>query len=222
MTSPHILSVQVGRIAPLGPDAVPSGFVKRPVATPLQVGPLGLDGDEQADLSVHGGPDKAVYAYPHARYADWLADYPEHGHHLAPGAFGENLTISGLTEADLCAGDIHEIGTARLQVCQPRQPCFKFALHFQDNRLPKAMVRTGRSGWYYRVLQEGRIAPDDTVRLIERPHPNLPFERLVAIVYHGQATKEELSLLAQADGVARRLRAMAVRSLAADTSSPTQ
>jgi MOSC domain-containing protein YiiM len=211
-TEPVVLSVQLGRVAPLGPDGVPSGFVKHAVAAPVRVDTLGLAGDEQADLRVHGGPEKAVYAYAAANYPLWTAEFPDHTARLSPGAFGENLTVTGLTEADLCAGDVHAIGTARLQVCQPRQPCFKFALHFDDRRMPRAMVRSGRSGWYYRVLEAGVLQAGDPVRLIERPNPDLPFARLVAIVNHGHSNAAEMALLAQAAGVADWLQAAARQS----------
>ncbi len=208
-----ILSVQVGRIAPLGPKGVPSAFVKRPVTGPVAVRRLGLAGDEQADPRVHGGSEKAVYAYAASHYAAWVADFPEHAGILSPGAFGENLTVAGLCEADLCAGDVHVVGTARLQVCQPRQPCFKFALRFADKRMPKAMVRSRRAGWYYRVLEEGVLQPGDAVTLVDRPHPQLTFPRLVAIVYGEAATAEELEQLASATGVAESLRLQARAAL---------
>ncbi len=208
-----LLSVQVGAIAPLGPDGVPSGFVKRPASGPVWVGRLNLAGDAQADLSVHGGPDKAVYAYAASHYAAWKGEFPEHAERMTPGAFGENLTVSGLIEADLCVGDVHTIGAARLQVCQPRTPCFKFALRFEDRRMPRAMVQSGRSGWYYRVIEEGTLQAGDEVRLLERPNPAFPFERLVAIVHNNPATPEELEMMASASGVARWLRVSARRQL---------
>lgn len=211
--SPTLLSVQVGAVAPLGPDGVPSGFVKRPVAGPVWVGALNLEGDAQADLRVHGGPDKAVYAYAAGHYAAWRAEFPEHADRMTSGVFGENLTVDGLVEADLCVGDVHAIGAARLQVCQPRTPCFKFALRFDDRRMPRAMVQSGRSGWYYRVLEEGALQAGDAVRLLERPNPGFAFERLVAIVHNDPATPEELEMMATAPGVARWLRVAAQRQL---------
>lgn len=210
---PVVQSVQVGRVASLGPKGVPSGFVKRPVTEPVRVGLLGLEGDEQADLSVHGGPEKAVYGYAAGRYQEWIADFPEHAARFTPGAFGENLTIANLAEDDICVGDVHEIGTTFLQVCQPRQPCFKFALRFDDSRLPRAMVKSGRSGWYYRVLREGRIAPGDKLRLVDRPNPDLPFTTLVRVAYRGEAGPEDFARIARAAGAASWLRASARRSL---------
>jgi len=212
----RLASVQCGVVAPLGPEDVPSGFVKRPVDGPVTVLTLGLQGDAQADLRVHGGPEKAVYGYAASQYPNWLADFPEHGGRLTPGAFGENLTIEGIDEADLCVGDVHAIGDAVLQICQPRQPCFKFALRFEDRRMPAAMVQTGRSGWYYRVLQEGAIQAGDPVRRTARPHPDLPFLRLVQMIYHGVATEADLRKLAEAEGAAGYIRKIARRSLGQD------
>ncbi len=213
MADATLLSVQLGAIAPLGPKSEPSAFVKSPVAGSVQVEPLGLLGDAQADLTVHGGPEKAVYAYPAAHYPRWAAEFPDHAHQFIAGGVGENLTIAGMAEDTVCVGDVHAIGTARLQVCQPRQPCFKFALRFGNDRLPNAMLRNGRSGWYYRVLQPGLIAAGDAVALVDRPHPAFAFDRLVAIVYRGQATRDELAALAAMAEVPEDIRLSAQRRL---------
>ena len=215
MTTASLLSVQIGRIAPLGPDGIASGFIKSAVDGPIAVTPLGLDGDEQADLAVHGGAEKAVYAYPSAHYRDWIADFPDHAALFVAGGVGENLTVDGWTERDLCVGDVHAVGTARLQVCQPRQPCFKFALRFGDKMLPKAMVRTGRAGWYYRVLQPGTIRAGDGLALEERPNPGFGFDRLVAIVNFRNPSRDDLEAMAAMTGLASGLREGARRALIA-------
>lgn len=202
MNPPRIHSIQVGKVAPLGPDGVPSAFVKHAVAATVRVTTLGIEGDEQADLSVHGGADKAVYGYALSNYAAWRADYPQHASVLMPGGFGENLSIDGMLEADLCVGDVHRIGSTRLQVCQPREPCFKLALRFGDNKMPKAMVRSGRAGWYYRVLEPGEIAPGDPVQLDDRPNPDFSFARLVELISHGKATASEWNRLQDMPGLA--------------------
>lgn len=198
--------VHVGKVAPLGPKGVPSGFVKRAVEGAVAVAPLGLAGDAQADLTVHGGAEKAVYAYAGSHYDWWRQALPRHADKFVPGAMGENLTIAGMTEDDICVGDVHAVGTARLQVCQPRQPCFKLGLHFGDKLMPKAFVRAGRSGWYYRVLQPGTLAAGDAVTLADRPHPGLAFARLVAIIYHGGPTRAELEAMAAMPGLATQWR----------------
>lgn len=210
----NVHSVQAGRVAPLGPAGVPSGFVKGAVQGPVRVEALGLVGDEQADLSVHGGPEKAVYAYAATHYPAWIADFPQHAARFVPGSLGENLTIAGLTEADLCIGDIHVIGSVRLQVCQPRQPCFKLALRFEDKLLPKAMVRNGRSGWYYRVLTEGTLQRGDRVTLSARPRPAFPFRRLLALIYGAEASREELLAMASMPELASTWREAARERLA--------
>ena len=202
MTLPRVASIHAGKVAPLGPEGVPSGFVKHEIDRSVQVSALGIRGDEQADLSVHGGFEKAVYGYALAHYEVWRADYPRHAATLVPGGFGENLCIAGMSETDLCVGDIHRIGSAQLQVCQPRQPCFKLALRFEDKMMPKAMIRSGRAGWYYRVLQAGEISPNDAVLVEERPNPDFPFARLVELSSVGTATREELERLQHMDGLA--------------------
>ncbi len=214
MTAATLLSIQIGRIAPLGPLGVPSGFVKSLVDGVIDVTRLGLAGDEQADLTVHGGPEKAVYAYPAAHHRAWALEHPRHADLFVAGGIGENLTIEGLTEADLCVGDVHSIGSARLQVCQPRQPCSKFALRFDDKLLPKAMVRNGRAGWYYRVIEEGRIRAGDSIALVERPNPGFSFDRLVEIVNFHRASGLELRAMSEMAGLASGLRNAAQRRLA--------
>lgn len=211
----RIASIQVGRIAPLGPERVASAFIKNAVAGPIMAGALGLDGDQQADLSVHGGPEKAVYAYASARYPDWASAFPALAERFVAGAMGENLTIDSMVEDDLCVGDVHAVGGALLQVCQPRQPCFKFALALGEPKVVKHMVRSGHSGWYYRVVREGPIAPGDAVTLAERPNPGFGFPRLVTIVNHGGATLPELRALSDMPGIASRIGRKAREALAA-------
>jgi MOSC domain-containing protein YiiM len=209
MRNPRVFSIHIGKVAPLGPQGVPSGFVKLATHEAVRVTPLSIAGDEQADLSVHGGPEKAVYGYSLENYADWRSEYPRHANALMPGGFGENLCIEGMREADLCVGDIHRIGSARLQVCQPREPCFKLALHFEDKLMPKAMVRSGRSGWYYRVLEAGEIEPGAGVHLDGRPNPDFPFTRLVQLISNGKASAPELRRLQQMQGLASNWKAWA-------------
>jgi MOSC domain-containing protein YiiM len=213
MTRPRIASIHVGRAAPLGPEGIPSAFIKHSLDRPVQVTPLGLSGDEQADLSVHGGFEKAVYGYSLDNYANWQREYPRHTATLVPGGFGENLCIRGLREADVCVGDVHRIGSSRLQVCQPREPCFKLALRFEDKLMPKAMIRSGRAGWYYRVLQAGELAPNDSVDLEERPNPDFPFARLVELISHGNVTRAELKRLENMQGLASQWKSWAHESL---------
>lgn len=213
MTPACLLSIQTGPVAPLGPGRVPSGFVKFPQPGPVRIGLLGLQGDAQADSRVHGGPEKAVYGYAASHYPAWQVEFPEHAALLIGGGLGENLTIAGMDESDICVGDIHAIGSALLQVCQIRQPCFKFALRFGDSRPPKAMVKSGRSGWYYRVLKPGTVRPDDAVALRDRPNPDFALARFATIVYRNNATPAELERLADMTGLASQWQARARKAL---------
>lgn len=210
----YVQSVQIGLISPLGPSGVPSGFIKQSVSGRLSITPLGLVGDEQADLSVHGGTEKAIYGYAAAQYHVWLALFPEHAGTLVAGGFGENLTIIGLDEKIICVGDIHRIGTAELQVCQPRQPCLKLALRFADNRIPKAMVRSVHSGWYYRVLKVGEITAGDEIKLVSRTAAAFPLDRLTSIINVGGATEDELAILSKMPELASTVREVAQAQLA--------
>ena len=203
--TPRIVSVQVGAVAPLGPDGVASGFRKGPVDGRVAVGWLGLAGDAQADLAVHGGRDKAVYVYPEAHYARWRDAHPEHAALLRAGGFGENLTVSGEDEDATCIGDVFDVGSARLQVTQFRQPCFKLALHFADRRMPQAMVRSGRSGWYARVLREGSVGGGDAMVQSARPNPAWSVTRLAHCLLRGAATRDELAELSGLEGLAEDL-----------------
>jgi MOSC domain-containing protein YiiM len=209
----EIWSVQVGSVAPLGPNGVPCGFRKGEVAGRVAVGRLGLDGDAQADLTVHGGPDKAVYLYPGTHYAWWRDALPEHSALLQGGGFGENLTVSGLDEDTTCIGDVVDVGSAQLQVTQFRQPCFKLALYFGDRRVPQAMVRSGRSGWYARVIREGTIGHGDAVVLAARPNPAWSVRRLANSFLQRAATLDELVELSSMEGLAEGWRRAALEAV---------
>lgn len=156
-------------LAEQGDGAVWSGIAKRPVGpgARLWLSEINISGDGQADLSVHGGPDKAVYAYPSEHLGAWAAEL---GEPIGAAAFGENLTTSGATEADTLIGDVWTWGEAILQVSQPRWPCFKLALHRGRPDIQRRMLRSGRTGWYLRVLQPGEVASDAPITLSKR-HP---------------------------------------------------
>jgi MOSC domain-containing protein YiiM len=148
----------------------PSAIAKTPVIGPAEVGFEGLLVDAQADRAVHGGADKALHHYPGDHYAAWVAEgYLPAG--SKPAAFGENLSTLGLTEDDVCIGDVFRLGTARVQICQGRQPCWKLNAHRGREDMAAAFQKTGRTGWYYRVLETGRVAAGDAMGLIERPCP---------------------------------------------------
>jgi MOSC domain-containing protein YiiM len=163
----RVVSVQVGRPADLQSPTgtIRSAIVKRPVDGPVMLRELDFDGDEQADLTVHGGADKAACCYPSEHIPQWEAWL---GVPLPYGAFGENLSLAGILEEDVNIGDVLEIGGATVQVSQPRGPCFKLAARHGRKDLPAAMARLGISGWYFRVLTEGPVEAGDELRPTER------------------------------------------------------
>ena len=168
MTSPEprLLTIQVARpLAVRHMDReVRTGIFKLPVDGPVMVRRLNIDGDEQGDLTVHGGVDKAVYCYPSEHYPAWSQELERD---LPNGTFGENLTVSGLLEPGLHVGDVLSVGDAVLQVSQPRFPCYKLGIKIGDQRFVQRFQLSGRSGFYCRVLQEGLIAPGQPITRLE-------------------------------------------------------
>ncbi|HEX8769776.1 MAG TPA: MOSC domain-containing protein, partial [Acidimicrobiales bacterium] len=147
---------------------VTSGIAKEPVtASHLWLDWVNLEGDAQASLDVHGGPDKAVYAYASENQASWSAEF---GEKLGPASFGENLTTEGWTEDDVCIGDRWRWGEALLEVCQPRWPCYKLTIHRGRADIGRLMRANGRTGWYLRVLRAGEVPVAGPITVVER-HP---------------------------------------------------
>ncbi len=207
-------AVLTGRAQPFGPAGKTSAIDKHPVAERLMVTEIGLVGDEQADLRVHGGPEKAVHHYPRDHYADWLADLPQLAPRLeAPGAFGENVTTSGMTEAEVCIGDLYRLGTALVQVSQGRQPCWKLNVRFAVPDMALRVQRSGRTGWYYRVLETGHLAAGDRIELVERPHAAWPLARLLSVLYHDKLNAAALREMAGLEVLAESWRKIAARRL---------
>jgi len=167
--SGRVLAVCAGKTATLqhGRREVETAFVKSPIAQRITVGVLGVPGDEHV-YEDHGGPDMALLAYPHEHYAHWRSL----GLELSDsGALGENLTVSGLPESDVHLGDTFAVGTAVIQVAQPRTPCYKLAARFGRRDMPVMVQDTGYTGYLLRVLQEGSIGAGDEMRLVDRePH----------------------------------------------------
>ena len=168
-----IVSINVGR--PRNVEwrgkIVSTSIFKEPVAGPVRLQRLNLAGDEQADLSVHGGANKAVYVYPSEHYAYWRKELP--GVELPWGAFGENLTTEGLSESTLQIGDRLIIGSAELRVTQPRMPCFKLAIRFGRPDMVKRFQQSGRSGFYLSVLREGVLTAGDSIRVVPQEEASL-------------------------------------------------
>ena len=207
MTPPFVQSVQVGlpRFHGVAGSAGPldkpwaTAFFKDGVAGPVEVTPAGLVGDGQSDLVNHGGVDKAVLAYSADHYAGWLAELGLA--ELPGGAFGENLTVAGLAEGDVCVGDVFRCGGVTLEVTQPRQPCWKLARRWRIKDLPARVVRTGRCGWYLRVAEVGTLAAGDAFTLLARPNPAWTIDRAHRVMHFAKSDAAESSALAAVPGL---------------------
>ena len=205
--SAEIIGVFAGGAQDLWPGRPPSAIAKRPVSGPMRVGPLGLVADAQADSTVHGGPEKARHHYPAEHYPDWRAELEARNPRFRPGGFGENISTIGLTETTLCIGDVLEIGTARVQISQGRQPCWKLSAHTDRADMASQLQKSGRTGWYYRILAEGAVAVGDRIVLLERPHPDWTLARVIAARFDPSLAAGTARTLARLDALAPRWRA---------------
>jgi len=186
-----LVSVNVGlpREVPWHGRVVRTSIWKDPVEGLVHVSSLNLDGDKQSDLSVHGGPEKAVYAYPREHYEYWRRELP--GTDLAWGAFGENFTTEGLLETDIRIGDRLRVGSAEFLVTQPRMPCFKLGIRFGRDDMVKRFLRSGRSGFYLAVVREGDVARGDSLEFVGRDEHGVTVAD-VASLYASDRDNEDL------------------------------
>ncbi len=197
-----LISLQLGAVRQIASEATGqwwdedwrTGLYKRPSAGPQWLGAQGFRGDEQADRKNHGGPDKAVCVYPAEHYPHWnqalgLTELPW-------GAFGENFTTEGLLETGVCVGDIFGIGAARVQISQPRQPCWKLARRWRIKDLPVQLENAGFTGWYFRVLEEGLVERGASFSLVKRPHPEWTIEQANQVMHHRKHDLAAARLLA--------------------------
>lgn len=199
MDRPVIASLLVGMPRTFGTEGASdpfdrtwtSGICKEPVAGAVWLSREGLAGDGVADRKVHGGPEKAVLASAIEHLPFWRKLLGRDD--VQPGAFGENLALLGLVEADVCIGDVFAIGGAKVEVSQPRQPCWKQARRWRRKELALEMQRSGRTGWYFRVLQEGEVRAGDELVLVERPWPWWTVARANAVM-HGRPVDAEAAL----------------------------
>lgn len=206
-------AVLTGIVAPLGDDGRMSGIGKRPAAPPWTITTLGVQGDAQADARHHGGPEKAVHHYDFGHYPAWRAEIGERPALTAPGGFGENLSTTGWDESQVHIGDILRFGSAVLQVSQGRQPCWKLNVRFACADMALRVQSSGRTGWYYRVLEEGLATPEDDLRLIGRLQPSWPLTRIIALLYRKTGDRADLTAMAELPELAEGWRVLARRRL---------
>ena len=191
----RIISLNVGKpeLVIVNDQPVSTSIFKEPIADRVMLRTLNLDGDRQADLSVHGGPYKAVYVYPSEHYLFWKHELPEM--ELPWGMFGENLTTTGLLETETHIGDRFRVGSAEVKVTQPRMPCYKLAIRFERNDIIKRFLVSERTGFYLSVLKEGEVGAGDEFELLER---NTADVRVVDVIRLYSSDKRDLDLLRRA------------------------
>ena len=192
-SSPRVISVNVGAIREVEwrGDVVTTAIWKQPVAGRIAVRGVNLAGDNQADRSVHGGPDKAVYAYARSDYDYWR----EHEQvDTAPGLFGENLTVDGMDLSSALIGERWRVGSTILEIAQVRLPCFKLGIRMGDPRFPRRFQKVGRLGAYLRVVQEGDVGADDPIAVLSRPAHGITLRTMLYALDHVDAARRLLDV----------------------------
>ncbi len=182
---------------------ITTGIFKQPVDGRVNMRLLNLDGDRQADLTVHGGVEKAIYAYPIEHYAYWRREFPDKAFDW--GAFGENLTVEGLLESEVNIGDRFRIGTAEVMATQPRFPCFKLNLKFERDDMVKRFLNSRLNGIYFSVVQEGEVGAGDAITLVSRDENNITVADIVKI-YVREASDDLVRRAIQVPALAADLR----------------
>ena len=205
---PEVTSVNVGPVREVTWRGrhIRTGIWKTPISTPSVVARgVNLDGDDQADRRAHGGPDKAVYAYAEEDYVFWMET---EGIAVTPGLFGENLTVRGLELRDAVVGERWRVGSAVLEVAQPRLPCYKLGIRMGDDEFPRRFEAAGRMGAYLRIITEGMVAPGDLVDVIERPEHGVTLREMMEAL----GDPERLRGLLRAPGLPASWRQLAERA----------
>ncbi len=196
-----VISLNVGlpQLVMVGDEPVSTGIFKEPSPERRMLRTLNLDGDRQADLSVHGGPFKAAYAYPSEHYEFWKNEFPEM--ELPWGFFGENFTTEGLSETTVNIGDKFRIGESTVVVSQPRLPCFKLAIRFERNDIIKRFLQSRRTGFYFAVLQEGEVGPGDEIKLIEADKHDVTVRDITELYVNKEKNRELLGRALQLEAL---------------------
>ncbi len=179
---------------------VTTGIFKQPIENHVAVRNLNLDGDRQADLTVHGGEYKAVYCYPVAHYDYWTRELP--GQQLPMGMFGENFTTDGLLEDSVYIGDQFSVGSAEVIVTQPRLPCYKLGVRFQSDDMVKRFLASGRTGFYLAVTHEGEVGASDEIKVIDRDPNRVPVSEITRLYITKRYGDDEVSSVRRAMRVA--------------------
>jgi MOSC domain-containing protein YiiM len=184
--------------------SVATGIFKQPVQRRVPLRTLNLEGDGQADLRVHGGPDKAVYVYPVEHYEFWSQELKRDD--FPPGQFGENFTVSGMQEETVHIGDVFSIGQALVQVTQPRVPCFKLGIKMASPKFPRQFLQSRRSGFYLRVLKEGEVQAGDSIELVKEDPERMSVRRVLELAFFDLQDMEGLRKVLRIEALSRSWR----------------
>ena len=210
----RIVGVFAGKPETLWPGKPSSAIRKQAIDGPVEVNETGLLPDKQADLKVHGGTEKAVHHYAVDHMPFWQKMFPQDAQRFVPGCFGENISTRGLTEHNLCLGDILSMGSATVQICQGRQPCWKLNAHLDNRQLAALFQKTQKTGWYYRVLQNGVVQKGDTMRLIDRPNPGWSLHKVIEARFSRSLDNQAMQQLASVTSLSENWRAAFMNKLA--------
>ncbi|MCX7060827.1 MAG: MOSC domain-containing protein [Gammaproteobacteria bacterium] len=197
-----ITGLYAGQVQPMPGDGRPTAIFKTPVAGRMAIGREGLVGDAQADRRVHGGPDKALHHFPAETHARLAARFPDAAATLGPGALGENFSTLGADEATVCIGDVFAVGTAKVQLCQPRQPCWKIEARHGVDGMTRAIADDGIAGWYYRVIETGDVELGDAIELIDRAADAPTLAAFWALIHQHRPDLAALQRLRDTPGLA--------------------
>ncbi|MCR9213086.1 MAG: MOSC domain-containing protein [Proteobacteria bacterium] len=202
MTTPPELSAKitalyVGKVEERWPGKAPSAIGKKPTNEPLHLEENGFVEDAQADLKVHGGPEKALHHYAADHMNFWRRMFPDKAEIFVPSCFGENISTVGMIEETLCLGDILTLGTATVEICQGRQPCWKLSAHTGLKQMAAVFQKSGRTGWYYRVKEPGIVQAGDEIRLQHRAHAAWPLSRVISARFDRNIRPEDATALSR-------------------------
>ena len=205
MTASHraTVSIFVGQVQALPVSGRPTAMYKQPVQAPVALGVNGFEGDDQADKRVHGGPDKAVHLYPTRHYTQLAAQFPDAASLMVLGSMGENIATPNLDEHDVHLGDVWQLGTALIQACQPRNPCWKIDERFGADGMALFIDQHLLTGWYWRVLQTGIVNPTDTLVLHEAASDAPTLHQAMTLWREHRPSLDELSVLSETPGIAK-------------------
>jgi MOSC domain-containing protein YiiM len=197
------VSLFIGQVQPLPVSGRPTAMYKTSVQAPIELGVEGFAGDQHADLRAHGGPEKAVHLYPSTHYVKLAAKFAEAAPLLVPGSMGENIATTDLDEHDVRLGDVWQLGTALMQVCQPRNPCWKIDERFGCDGMALFIDQHLLTGWYWRVLQPGEVNPSDTLQLHQAASQAPTLHEAMTLWRAHPPLLDQLSALAEVPGIAK-------------------